>query len=140
MSGQGADFNGRAFSNQLYDQWEKGMTAWWESMLANPAFLGGMGENMAAVAQARSSFESAVDDGLERAHLPTRRDMQRIASVLSLLEDKLLRTEDQLLAATDRVAALEKEVLQARVDAAEARVELRDGLARIEALLAGSKA
>ena len=126
------DFSKLNPANALYDKWEQGMTAWWEAVMKNPAFLGGMGHNMARITQMRTAYEAMVDGSLQRAHLPTRRDMVRVANVISLLEDKLLRVEDELLATQDKLVDMEKAALKARIEAAEAQLELTERLTRME--------
>lgn len=56
--------------DDMYGEWEKSMTAWWDQVLDNPAFLGKLGENVAGMAKARKMYEDTLDKGLERAHLP----------------------------------------------------------------------
>ena len=128
-----ADFD--KLSSDLYGQWEKGMTTWWDQVLDNPAFLGTMGNNLSAAARARQSYETAVDDTLERAHLPTRTDLVRVARIATLLEEKLLTVEDRLLVVQDKLVAAEKEALLARIESAETQVALMDKLASLEAKL-----
>ncbi len=125
-------FDFSKLSDQLYDNWEQSMTSWWDQVLENPAFLGMLGQNLAAGSKARKAYEEALDKGLEKAHLPTRGDMIRVARIVSMLEDKLLTVEDQVLAVQDRLDAMEKESLKARIEAVEARVESAERLARIE--------
>lgn len=125
-------------SNEMYTQWEKGMTSWWDQVLENPQFLKAMGDNLTQQARARRAYERAVDEGLEKAHLPTRTDLVRVARIATLLEEKILRLEDLLLDIQDKVASAEKEALKARIDAAEARVALEERLAAIEARLEGA--
>lgn len=122
-------------SNDLYEQWEKGMSEWWESLMQNPAFLGSLGENMANMTQMRTAWDDAVDQGLDRARMPSRKDMIRLATVVSLLEDKLMKTEDQLLASNDRLVEMEKALLTARIESAEMRLELNERLSRMELAL-----
>ncbi|MFT6146179.1 MAG: hypothetical protein ACJATT_005913 [Myxococcota bacterium] len=128
-------FAGNEANNHLYDQWEKGMTKWWESLMQNPAFLGSLGENMANMTQMRTAWDDAVDQGLERSRMPTRKDMIRLVSVVSLLEDKLLKVEDQLLTSQDRLVEMEKTLLTVRIESAEMRLELNERLGRMELLL-----
>ncbi len=128
-------FAGNEASNQLYEQWEKGMTEWWESMMQNPAFLGSLGDNMASMTQMRTAWDDAIDQGLERARMPTRKDMIRLASIVSLLEDKLMKVEDQLLNSNDRLVEMEKALLVSRIESAEMRLELNERLSRIELAL-----
>jgi hypothetical protein len=128
-------FAGNEASNQLYEQWEKGMTEWWESLMQNPAFLGSLGDNMANMTQMRTAWDDAIDQGLDRARMPTRKDMIRLASVVSLLEDKLLKVEDQLLNSHDRLIEMEKALLTSRIESAEMRLELNERLSRMELAL-----
>ncbi len=123
-------------SADLYRQWEKAMGGWWDTVLESPAFLGAMGQNLSAQTQARATWETTVDENLERMHLPTRKDLIRVARIASLLEDRLLAQEDMLLAMTDKLAAVERDAVQARIEAAEARLELRETLALVRADIA----
>lgn len=115
-------------SGDLYRQWEKAMSGWWDQVLESPAFLGAVGQNLTANAQTRSAYEKAVDETMERMHLPTRQDMVRLAKVCTMLEDRLLAQEDILLELKDKLAASEREAIQARIEAAETRLELRERL------------
>lgn len=126
-------------SGDLYRQWEKSMTSWWDQVVDSPAFLGGMSKQVGQLAEARSRYEEAVDESLERMHLPTRKDLIRLARVATLLEERLLSQEDLILGLQDRLEGLEREVLQARVEAAEARLEARERLDALTAAL-GSRA
>lgn len=123
-------------SQQLYEQWEKGMTSWWDQVLDNPAFLATLGENVANQARVRGQYAKAVDDSLQKMHLPTRGDLVRVARIATLLEEKVLTVEDHLLTIQDTLARIEKEAITARIEAAEARIELRERLAELEARLA----
>ncbi|MCB9766239.1 MAG: hypothetical protein H6739_41070 [Alphaproteobacteria bacterium] len=127
-------------SGELYRQWEKSMTQWWDQVLESPAFLQAMGGSLAAQSQARSSYEEAVDHSMAQLHLPSRKDITRLARIASLLEDRLLNMEDRLLEMGDRLEDMEKEVLKARVEAAETRVEMREKLAAMEERLAAIQA
>ena len=140
MFGNPFDFSGNTPSDALYEQWEKNMSAWWEGMMRNPLFLGSMGRSMAMMSQVRHAWEKRVDDNLERARLPTRRDMVRMTSVLSLLEDKLLRVEDELLATRDKLVEMEKAALKARIDAAENQLALEQELVELRRMLADALA
>lgn len=135
MADDPASFDYGKVADELYDQWEKGMTTWWDQVLDNPAFLGMLGQNLTTTSQVRRAYQEAMDKGLESAHLPTRADLIRVARVVSLLEDKLLSVEDQVFALQDKLAAIEKEALKARLHAAETRLELTEHLSRIEAKL-----
>lgn len=123
-------------SGDLYRQWEKAMSGWWDQVLESPAFLGAMGQNMTAASQARGAYEKAVEETLQRMAVPSRGDVVRIAKVCSLLEERLLAQEDVLLQLQDKLAASEREAVQARIEAAEARLELRERMDAIEKLLA----
>lgn len=123
-------------SGELYRNWEKAMTSWWDQVLESPAFLGAMGQNLSAQAQARSTYERSVDDTMEKLHLPTRKDLVRVARIATLLEERLLAQEDLLLAMKDRLEEAERHAMQARVEAAEARLELRETLAALRAEVA----
>jgi hypothetical protein len=125
-----------ALNGEIYRHWEKAMTAWWDQVLESPAFLGGMGQGLAATSAARGAYERAVDDTMQKMHLPTRADLVRLARVCTLLEERLLAQEDVLLAMKDRMDALDRAALEARIEAAEARLELREKLEAIEKRLA----
>ncbi len=125
--------------DQMYKHWEKAMTQWWDATLDSPAFLGAMGKNLEGAARARGQYEKAVDQSLEKMHLPTRGDLVRVARVAALLEERLLQQEDHVLELKDRLARTEKEVVEARIEAAEARLELRDTLAAIRGDLAAGR-
>lgn len=122
-------------SQQFYEQWEQGMTAWWDQVLESPAFLNAMGDNLANQARARGTYAKAMDDSLTRMHLPTRGDLVRVARIATMLEEKVLSVEDRLLDIQDSLGRLEKEAITARIDAAETRIELRERLAQLEARL-----
>jgi hypothetical protein len=123
-------------SQQLYTQWEKGMTSWWDQVLDNPAFLATMGENAASQSKAKGAYAEAVENNLSRMHLPTRGDLVRVARIATLLEERVLSVEDHLLKISGTLARIEKEAITARIDAAETRIEMRERLATIEARLA----
>ena len=123
MSVEDMDF--AKVSQRLYDQWERGMTAWWDQVLDNPTFLAAVGDNLAALSRTRREAAGAVDEGLAAMHLPNRGDLVRVARIATLLEDKVLALEDRLLAISDQLARIEKEAIAARIEAAEARLELR---------------
>ena len=125
----------KSFDAEMMKAWEKSVAAWWDEVLDSEAFLEAMGTNVAGGARGRAAYEQGVDKGLEQLHLPTRKDMVRVARICGLLEDRLHQHEDQLLAMQDRLAELEKQNLQARIDAAEARLASQDKLAAIEAKL-----
>ncbi|MBM4369859.1 MAG: hypothetical protein FJ102_26855 [Deltaproteobacteria bacterium] len=126
--------------DEMYKHWEKAMTQWWDTTLESPAFLGAMGKNLESAARARGQYEKAVDQSLEKMHLPTRGDLVRVARVAALLEERLLQQEDHVLELKDRLARMEKEVVEARIEAAEARLELRETLAAIRGELATARA
>ena len=121
--------------DELYKHWERAMGSWWDQVLETPAFLGAMGQNLEAAAAARGQYEKAVDETVERMHLPSRSDVVRVARVASLLEERLLQQEDLVLGLQDQLVRLEKEAVQARIEAAEARIELRETLAEIRDIL-----
>lgn len=123
-------------SQQLYDQWEKGMTSWWDQVLDNPAFLATLGDNVANQARVKGQYAKAVDDSLRKMHLPTRGDLVRVARIATLLEEKVLTVEDHLLTIQDTLGRIEKEAITARIEAAEARIEVRERLAGLEERLA----
>lgn len=125
-------------SGDLYRQWEKSMTSWWDQVVDSPAFLGGMSKQVGQMAEARARYEEAVDESLERLHMPTRKDVIRLARVATLLEERLLAQEDLILSLQDKLDGLEREVLQARVEAAEARLESRERLEALQASLRGA--
>ncbi len=131
-------------SQQIYDQWEQGMTAWWDQVLESPAFLSALGDTVANQSRARGQYAQAVDENLKRMHLPTRGDLVRVARIATLLEEKVLTVEDHLLSMQDTLGRIEKEAITARIDAAETRIELRERLnaleERLEALEAAKPA
>jgi hypothetical protein len=120
-------------SADLYRNWERAMAGWWDQVLESPSFLGAMGQNLAAQAQARAVYERSVDEQMERMHLPTRKDLVRVARIATLLEERLLAQEDLLLQLKDQLTAAERAALTARIDAAEARLELRDAVTALRA-------
>ncbi len=122
-------------TGDLYRGWEKAMTAWWDQVLESPAFLSQLGENLAAHSAARAHYEDQVDRTMEAMHLPSRKDVVRLARIAGLLEDRILQLEDRLLRIEDRLERMERDALKARVDAAEALVAVRETLDRIEARL-----
>ena len=126
-------------SQQIYDQWEKGMSAWWDQVLENPAFLSALGENVANQSRMRGAYAKAVDENLSKMHLPTRGDLVRVARIATLLEEKVLQVEDHLLNIQDTLSRIEKEAITARIDAAETRIELRERLAQLEARLEAAR-
>ena len=126
-------------SQDLYEQWERAMTSWWDQALASPGFLGTLGRGLAAQSGARGAYERKVDAQMERMHLPTRKDLVRVTRIATLLEEKVLAQEDRLVELQDDLAAARREVVQARIEAAEARIELRDTLAALQQELAASR-
>jgi hypothetical protein len=119
-------------SQDLYDQWERSMTAWWDQALASPGFLGTLGRGLAAQSGARGAYERKVDAQMERMHLPTRKDLVRVTRIATLLEEKVLAQEDRLVELQDELAAARREVVQARIEAVQARIEVRDTLAALQ--------
>jgi len=122
---------------ELYRQWEMAMTAWWDQALESPAFVKGMGDGLGAASSARKAYTDQVDKTMADLHLPSRKDVVRVAKIASMLEDRLLALEDRFLEQADTLARVEKETLRARVDAAEALVTVQERLAGIEARLDG---
>ena len=112
------------------------MAKWWEHTLASPGVLQAMGRGLGKSTEARAQYEHAVEERLQRLHLPTRGDLVRMTRIATLLEEKLLQQEDTILALRDEVAATRREALEARIEAAEARVELREALVALHAQLA----
>lgn len=127
-------------TGEWYRQWEQGVAKWWDTVLDDPTFVKGMGENLAGQSRARARYEEAVDQSLTAAHLPTRADLVRVARIASLLEDRLVALEDRVLGQGDQLDRIEKETLKARVDAAEALLTVQERLAalddKLDALLA----
>ncbi len=140
MATNGSDAFGdwNKVNREMYQQWEKGMTSWWDQVLDNPSFLGALGQNVSQMSKARAAYEEAVDETLSKAHLPTRADLVRVARIATLLEEKVLQVEDAVLELGDKLDAIEKEALKARIETAEARVELNARLDRIEAAVTGA--
>ncbi len=128
------------FGEQLYQSWEKAMGAWWDQVLQSPAFLGVMGENLAARTQARAAYERAMESAMDRMHVPTRRDIGRVARIATLLEERLLAQEDLLLTLKDQLFEAQRDAVRARIDAAEARIELQEELQRVHAELRALRA
>ena len=112
-------------SGDLYRQWEKAMGSWWDQVVDSPAFLGAMSKQVGQMAEARGRYEEAVDESLERMHLPTRTDLVRLTRLVTLLEERILSQEDLILSMQDRMESLEREIVRASVEAAEARLEAR---------------
>jgi len=122
-------------STEMYRAWETSMTKWWDAVLDDPQFIKGMGDNLSMQSRARKGYEDRVDQAMESMHLPSRKDVVRLARIASLLEDKVLAVEDTLLDQGDTLGRVERESLQARVDAAEALVTVQERLATIDAKL-----
>lgn len=122
-------------STEMYRQWETSMAKWWDGVLDDPTFIKGMGDNLAAQSRVRKGFEEQVDKSMEAMHLPSRKDVVRVARIASLLEDKVLALEDALLEQHDALQRIEKESLSSRVDQAESLLSVQDRLDTIEAKL-----
>lgn len=119
-------------SGEFYRHWEKAVGDWWDRTLETPAVLGAMGDGLATQTRARHAWEQKMDENLSAMHLPSKKDVVRLARVAGLLEDKLLALEDRLLALDDRFASLEKETLKARIESAEARLAVVDRISALE--------
>lgn len=124
-----------SLSSEMVRQWERNLAQWWSALLDDPSAVRGMGERLAAQAELRGRWEEGVDRSMEAMHLPSRKDLVRLARIASMLEDRLVAIEDQVLEQGERLEGLNKEVLRARVDAAEALVTVDERLATIEAKL-----
>ena len=122
-------------SMEMYRQWEKSMSTWWDGVLDDPSVIQGMGENMAAQSKVRKGYETQVDKTMETMHLPSRKDVVRVARIASLLEDKVLALEDALLEQQDALQRIEKDSLKARVEQAETLIAVQDRLDTIEGKL-----
>lgn len=122
-------------STEMYRAWETSMTKWWDAVLDDPQFIKGMGDNLSAQSRARKGYEDQVDKTMESMHLPSRKDVVRVARIASLLEDKIIGLEDALLEQTDAIGRVEAESLKARVDAAEALVTVQERLEALDAKL-----
>lgn len=129
------NFDYSQFTGDLYQQWEQGMSTWWDQVLENPQFLKALGGNLTMQSKARKAYEKKVDENLEKAHLPTRSDLVRVARIATLLEDKLLQIEDSVLDIKDHMGTVEKEALKARVEAGETRLSVDERLSAIESKL-----
>lgn len=121
--------------NDMHKAWEKAMTQWWDTVLESPAFTETMGQGLAGHEKVRKAYEEQVDKNLQAMHLPTRKDLVRVAKICSLLEDRLLALEDRLLELEDSRAEAERAALEARIAAAEAQLEHNERLSSIEARL-----
>lgn len=126
-------------TGDLYRSWEKSMTQWWDQVLDSPAFLSTLGENLTAQSAARARYEDHVDQSMAAMHLPSRKDVVRLARIATLLEDRILTLEDRLLSLEDQLARIEKETLRARVDAAEALVAITEKLDALDGRLAATQ-
>lgn len=134
-------------SGEAYRVWEKAMGAWWDKVLESPEVLKKVNENLKTQSQARRVYEDGIDTTMSNLHLPSRKDVVRVARIAGLLEEKILGVEDKLLAMEDRLERIEKETLRARIDAAEALLTVQDQLAatlarldQLTALLEGREA
>lgn len=119
-------------TGDLYRSWERSMTQWWDQVLDSPAFLSQLGEGLTAQSAARARYEDHVDQSMTAMHLPSRKDVVRLARIATLLEDRILGLEDRLLALEDQLGRIEKETLRARVDAAEALVAITEKLEALD--------
>jgi hypothetical protein len=126
-------------TGEWYRQWEEGVSKWWDAVLDDPTFVKGMGDNLAQQSRARARWEEGVDQSMSQLHMPSKKDLVRVARVVSLLEDRVVAVEDQVLTLKDQLDRIEKESLRARVDAAEAQLRTEERLAAIEALLLEAK-
>ncbi|MEQ1569180.1 MAG: hypothetical protein ABMA64_26325 [Myxococcota bacterium] len=119
-----------------FREWERSVAAWWNTVLDDPAFVRGMGDAMAGRSQVAQQVQEGVDRTLDAWHLPSKRDLVRVAHIASLLEDRLVGLEDTVADLTERLDRIEKEALRARIDAAEVRLMLDQRLDAIDAGLA----
>jgi hypothetical protein len=122
-------------ASEMAREWEQTMSRWWNAVLGDPEAVRGMGRAVAAQARAKEQWEDGVDRSMEALHLPSRKDLIRLARIVSLLEDRLVALEDRALDQSDKLDEIYKDALKARVDAAEARLSIDDRLAAIEAKL-----
>jgi hypothetical protein len=134
MGGKGTENQG--WMQAWYDQWERGLSAWWDRVLDTPEVLKGMNATLAGQVEARRQMMDAGQRWMERMNLPTRQDLTRMVKIVSLVEERLLGMEDHVLELQDRLAVAEKEATRARIEAAEARLELTERLGAIQAQLA----
>ena len=65
-------------TGEWYRQWEQSMAKWWDTVLDDPTFVKGMGENLAAHSKVRGQWEDGMDRTMEAMHLPTRKDLVRV--------------------------------------------------------------
>lgn len=119
-------------TGEWYRQWEDGVSKWWDAVLDNPTFVKGMGDNLAQQSRARARWEEGVEKSMEAMHLPSKKDLVRVARITSLLEDRVVGVEDRVLAVTDQLDRIEKEMLKARVADAEGQLQLTERLAALE--------
>lgn len=119
-------------SGEWYRQWEEGVTKWWDAVLDNPTFVKGMGDNLAQQSRTRARWEEGVEKSMEAMHLPSKKDLVRVARITSLLEDRVVGVEDRVLSVVDQLDRIEKEMLKARVADAEGKLRLEDRLTAIE--------
>jgi hypothetical protein len=109
-------------------QWEQSLAKWWDTALEDPAFVRGFGDALAGRAQLRSSWEQGMEQTLEQMHMPSKRDVIRLARIASMLEDRLVNVEEQLADVSARLDRMEKEALRARIDSAEVLIRLEEQL------------
>lgn len=128
-----ADFD--ALAGEAYRSWERATASFWDQVLDDPKFLGGMNEVVAASVSAQRRAADATRQALEAMHLPTREDIVRVARLVGHVEDRLLAVEDRLLAVQEALAETTREALKARIDAAEARLATDARWAALEARL-----
>lgn len=119
-------------TGEWYQQWEDGVSKWWDTVLDNPTFVKGMGDNLAQQSRARARWEEGVEQSMAAMHLPSKKDLVRVARITSLLEDRVVGVEDRVLAVTDQLDRIEKEMLKARVADAEGQLALTDRLVALE--------
>lgn len=122
-------------TGEWYRQWEEGVTKWWDAVLDDPTFVKGMGDQLGQQSRARARWEEGVEKSMEAMHLPSKKDLVRVARITSLLEDRVVGVEDRVLAIGDQLDRIEKEMLKSRVGAAEAELRLEDRLAAVESRL-----
>ncbi len=119
-------------TGEMYRQWEQSMARWWDTVLDDPNTVTGMGKNLASQARLRGQWEESVDKSMEAMHLPSRKDVVRLAKIAAMLEDRIVALEDTVLENRDQLDRIEKETLRARVDAAEALITVQEKLEAIE--------
>jgi hypothetical protein len=112
-------------------QWEQSLAKWWDTAIEDPAFVRGVGDALAGRAQLRSSWEQGVERTLDQMHMPSKRDVVRLARIASMLEDRLVDIEEQLADMCCRLDRMEKETLRARIDSAEALIRLEERLSAL---------